>query len=148
MTFTLAPLDADETRQLIQFRLRQAGAGRSAPVFDDDAVRVIHVYSEGSPRVIVTLCRNALLIAAQLKTRRINEEIILHTIDKTMLPDDERRMRAAQAMERRPEQPATPPEAPAAPARLNADEERANQLLLRMSKARQSQSQSTTVNEL
>ena len=45
----------------------------------------------------MTLCRNALLLAAQLQTKTITPENILHTIDKTAHPDPERRARAAVA---------------------------------------------------
>jgi type II secretory pathway predicted ATPase ExeA len=98
MTFTLRPVLLEETRHLIEFRLDQAGAiAGLAPVFDDGAVRVIHAFAEGNPRVIVTLCRNALLLASQIKGREIGPEIILHTIEKTTVPDAEKRARAVAA---------------------------------------------------
>lgn len=156
MTYTLPPLEADEAYQLIQFRLKQAGAGANAPVFDEAAVRVIHAYAEGSPRITVTLCRNALLVAAHLKTRRVNEEIILHTIDKTTLPNLERRARAAEAVQRDQRQASASPMTPEtetgagapSPARpRNADEERANQLLVRASRARQAETGSLSSHE-
>lgn len=99
MTYTLGPIQLEEMRRFIDFRLLQAGARPGAsPEFDDAAMRAIFAYSEGSPRVIVTLCRNAMLVAAQLKTRRINHEIVLHTIEKTTLPDPEKRARVAGAV--------------------------------------------------
>lgn len=98
LTYTLQPIEFEEMRQFIDFRLRQAGADTGAgPAFEDAALRAIHAWAEGSPRVIVTLCRNALLLAAQLQTKTITPENILHTIDKTALPDPERRARAAAA---------------------------------------------------
>lgn len=98
MTYTLGPLSERDTRSLIDFRLRQAGLTERAPVFDDDAVNVIHSYAEGSPRVTVTLCRNALLLASQLHTRQIGQAIVLHTIQKTTLPDEQKRARVAERM--------------------------------------------------
>jgi len=106
MTFTLEPLDVRETRQLIDFRLRRAGLGDRAPVFDEGAIRAIHAYAEGSPRVTVTVCRNALLVAARLKTRRIGQAIILHTLENTTLPDSDKRRRVVSALE--PEAIGTP----------------------------------------
>ncbi len=98
LTYTLQAIQFEETRQFIEFRLRQAGAEPgSGPVFEDAALRAIHAYAEGSPRVIVTLCRNSLLLAAQLRTNRISSDIVLHTIDKTTLPDPEKRARVAAA---------------------------------------------------
>lgn len=94
-TYTVGPLSPEETKRLIDFRLRQAGAGPRGPVFDENAVRVLHTYAEGSPRVTVNLCRNALVLAAQLRTRRISQAIILHTIQKTTLPDRGKNARVA-----------------------------------------------------
>ena len=106
LTYTLKPVPLDETRHLIEFRIRQAGcinmdtgggASDRSPTFDDGAVRVIHAFAEGNPRVIVTLCRNSLLVASQIKTRLIGSEIVLHTIEKTTVPDAEKRARAVAA---------------------------------------------------
>jgi hypothetical protein len=96
MTYTLGALSERDTRSLIDFRLRQAGMSGRGPVFDDDAVKVIHSYADGSPRVTVTLCRNALLLASQLHTRQIGQAIVLHTIQKTTLPDEQKRARVAE----------------------------------------------------
>jgi len=98
MTCTLPPIHVEETRHVIEFRLKQSGGdGDLAPVFADDAVRVIHAYAEGNPRVIVTICRNALLLAGHIGTRRIDEEVVLHTIEKTTVPYPDRRARAVSA---------------------------------------------------
>ncbi len=100
MTYTLGPIPFEEMRRFIEFRLQQAGAQPGAgPEFDEAAMRAIFAYSEGSPRLIVTLCRNAMLEAAQLQTRRINHEIILHTIEKTTLAHPEKRARVAAAVQ-------------------------------------------------
>jgi type II secretory pathway predicted ATPase ExeA len=140
MSYTLGPLSLAETRRLIEFRLRQAGAvGGLAPMFDDGAVKTIHAYAQGSPRDTVTLCRNALVLAAQVRMRQIGQAIILHTIQKTTLPDPERRSRISAALEETPRPHSAKP-APAyetAPATTPAPQRtqsvlqrRANQLLL------------------
>ncbi len=98
MTFTLQPICYEETQHFVEFRLRQAGSQQGhGPQFDAGAIRAIHGYAEGNPRVIVTLCRNALLVASQIRTRLIGRDIILHTIDKTTVPDRARRARAVAA---------------------------------------------------
>lgn len=107
MTYTLGALHPHDTRNLIDFRLRRAGTSELAPVFDDDAVNAIHNYAEGSARVTVTLCRNALLLAYQLHTRQIGQAIILRTIQKTTLPDPEKQQRVAAPVVA--EAPARPP---------------------------------------
>lgn len=100
LTYTLAPLRPDEVRDFIAFRIAQAGGGERAPEFNELAIRMIHAYSEGNPRVIVTLCRNALLFAGQIETNQLNEDVVLHTIEKTTVPDDERRARAKAVLTR------------------------------------------------
>ena len=137
MTCTLRPVLIEETRNLIEFRVRQAGGvGDRAPVFDDGAVRVIHAYSEGNPRLIVTLCRNALLVAGQIRQRVIAAEVIIHTIEKTTVPDAEKRARAlAEARLRPAAAPPVPRSGPVAGVvdvpMVGTREQRASQLLLK-----------------
>ncbi len=94
MTYKLPVLKFEDTRNFIDFRIRQAGGNvERAPVFEESALRAIYAHAEGNPRVIVTICRNALLVASQLRTRRVGQDIILHTLDKTTLPDAAKRER-------------------------------------------------------
>jgi general secretion pathway protein A len=99
MTYTLAPIRLEETRHFIEFRLRQAGMPASEAIFEEAAIQAVHAYAEGIPRVIVTVCRNAMLTAAHLRSRRVSADIILHTIEKTTVPDPERRARALAVLE-------------------------------------------------
>ncbi len=98
LTFMLDKLGEQEVREFIKFRLTRAGARPgSGPAFSDSAVAMIHAYSDGNPRIIVTLCRNALLLAAQTKSALIGHDIVLHTIERTTIPDPIRRQRAIAA---------------------------------------------------
>ena len=146
MTYTLHPVSLEDMRHFIAYRLFQAGAREGqGPEFDESALRAIHAYAEGNPRVIVTLCRNALLVAAPLRTRKIGHEIIVHTIEKTTLPDPEKRARVAAAVlgsgasaavqHRREEKPQVER---AAPQKAQTRDERAAALLL-SARSRQSQ---------
>lgn len=142
LTYTLENLNIGDVHQFIEFRIARAGDGDGAHVsFSDHAVRMIHAYSEGNPRVIVTLCRNSLLFASQVGSPRIDQDIVLHTIEKTTPPDPEKRARA-RISEDAPEEP-TPVQSPEpiveeVPAVMEqrtrkprALEERANEMLLR-----------------
>ena len=142
MTFTFEALSEGDIRNLIQFRLAQAGAqGANVPVFDDLAIRCIHAYAEGSPRVSITVCRNALMVAARLKTRHITAEVIVHTIEKTTLPDRTKRARVASVFGGAPQSASTPAammvsdpaprREPVMPASGISRDERARQMLLR-----------------
>jgi len=58
----LDPLDAEETRRYIEQRLQIAGFDPGAsPLFSEEAVAGVYRHSRGLPRLINTLCENALL---------------------------------------------------------------------------------------
>lgn len=58
--YTLNPLDYNETKDMIAFRIRQAGYKANMQLFLDDAIREIYQYSRGYPRQITMLCHRAL----------------------------------------------------------------------------------------
>ena len=57
---TLGPLTLSETREMIEFRLIEAGYRSGAPLFTEGAVEIVHAYSRGYPRRISMLCHRAL----------------------------------------------------------------------------------------
>jgi type II secretory pathway predicted ATPase ExeA len=117
LTYRLDALDGEETRQFIEFRLEQAmGDARLRPEFDDLSIEIIHRFAEGSPRVTVSLCRNSLLVAAHLKTRRITPTIVLNTIEKTTLAEPEKLAALREFVERERPRGAWTAAAPASPA--------------------------------
>src|SRR5215472_6692992 len=61
MRYRLEPLNAESTRSYIEHRIHTAG-GSGVP-FTPSAVEVLHQLSGGSPRIINTLCDNALFEA-------------------------------------------------------------------------------------
>lgn len=58
--YTLNPLDFNETKDMIEFRIAQAGYKAAMKLFLDEAIRSIHQYSKGYPRRITMLCHRAL----------------------------------------------------------------------------------------
>ena len=58
--YTLNPLDFNETKEMIEFRLKQAGYSSKMRLFSDDAIREIYQYSRGYPRQVTMLCHKAL----------------------------------------------------------------------------------------
>ncbi|MCH7958704.1 MAG: AAA family ATPase [Candidatus Hydrogenedentes bacterium] len=97
MTYTLPPLRIEEIQAFIEFRMAQASTQRRRVKFDENALRIIHAYSEGNPRLVVTTCRNALLLAARMGSATITGDIVLHTIEKTTLHDPKKHARAKTA---------------------------------------------------
>ena len=64
----------ETTRAYIQHRLRVAGATRE--LFTAEALEAVHGQARGIPRLINTLCDNALLEGFLLKKDRINPEVV------------------------------------------------------------------------
>lgn len=89
--YTLNPLDFQETVELINFRIRQAGYKSNIPLFLDEALQEIYQYSRGYPRQITMLChkalkslilKNKLVVDAQIIRSIIEEEIKLGWYNK------------------------------------------------------------------
>jgi len=82
--YTLNPLNFTETKEMIEFRIRQAGYRASMHLFLDEAIKEIYQYSKGYPRRITMLCHKALknlilknkfVVDAELIREIIEEEI-------------------------------------------------------------------------
>jgi general secretion pathway protein A len=74
VSYELAPLTAEETPKYIWHRLNVGGASR--PIFTPEAIRLIHGYSKGYPRLINIICDHALMSGYSRGVDRIDEKII------------------------------------------------------------------------
>jgi general secretion pathway protein A len=73
----LQPLDLEETRGYILRRLHLAGENSEVPaLFPPDAIVRIHRHSRGIPRLINTVCENALITAYARQSRSVTPDII------------------------------------------------------------------------
>lgn len=73
----LGPLSSDETREYVEHRLQVAGADtRSNPIFPTDSVAAVHHHARGFPRLINTICENALIIAYARQLPIITPDVI------------------------------------------------------------------------
>jgi len=70
----LRPLNSKETRDYIQHRIRVASV-RPGVIFNRGAVRAIHRYTRGIPRLINIACDRSLLTAYGADQRRVTAEI-------------------------------------------------------------------------
>ena len=78
--YHLAPLNRFETERYIVHRLRVAGAENGRPKFSPWALRTIHKYSGGVPRLINAVCDKALLYGYvnatyELRARAVRQAI-------------------------------------------------------------------------
>jgi hypothetical protein len=73
----LQPLDLDETRGYILRRLQLAGADPdSTALFPTETIARVHRHSRGIPRLINTVCENALITAYAREGRSVTPDII------------------------------------------------------------------------
>jgi type II secretory pathway predicted ATPase ExeA len=71
---TLRPFNEEDTREYIMHRLNVAGGNKD--IFTPDAISMIFKYSKGVPRLINTICDNALLEGFLRKKTEIDGSII------------------------------------------------------------------------
>ncbi len=112
MRVRLEPLSRSSAAAYIAHRLRLAGASRM--LFTEGAIDLIHRFGRGTPRLINTLCDNALLEAYLSRRPAADEELVLRAADDLGLvgagPSDADRLRAAGEGLRPAGEPPPPPE--------------------------------------
>jgi type II secretory pathway predicted ATPase ExeA len=74
MKFSLKSLGAEATEQYIRHRLKVAGCGKD--VFTRPAFQRIFEYTKGIPRLINTICDNAMLEGYLLKQESVDADIV------------------------------------------------------------------------
>ncbi len=60
LKYVLNPLDEQETKEMINFRLERAGYNAGPAFFTEEATGEIYQFTQGYPRRIAVLCHNAL----------------------------------------------------------------------------------------
>jgi general secretion pathway protein A len=78
--YYLDPLNVQETREYIYFRLVKAGA-HGTPLFTDDAIQRIFDHSNGIPRRINNICDGCLLLGASQGLTTIDKTVVAKAID-------------------------------------------------------------------
>ncbi len=77
--YTLNPLDEDETRQMIEFRIKQAGYKANMHLFLDGAIKEIYRHTHGYPRRVNMLCHKALKRLV-MNNKFVVDEVMIRTI--------------------------------------------------------------------
>lgn len=77
-------LSDEEVMEYISHKLKCAGA--SPTIIDSSAIKAIHGYANGVPRLIDNVMTDALMVGAQLKHKTINSDTILAAIENQQLP--------------------------------------------------------------
>lgn len=77
----ILPLDEAETKKMIEFRLREAGYKADFPLFTDNAIKEIYLYSQGYPRKIIFLCHIALEDLVMEEKRVVDRKFVQRIIE-------------------------------------------------------------------
>jgi general secretion pathway protein A len=72
----LSPLDMEETHGYVDCRLKLAGASDVSKVFPIEAIAEVYRHSRGLPRLINTICENALINGYAKQAPSITPEIV------------------------------------------------------------------------
>lgn len=72
----LEPLDLEETRGYIHRRLQLGGCDAPDVIFPDDTIAEVYRHSRGIPRLINTICENALIDGYARQTPALTPDII------------------------------------------------------------------------
>ena len=86
LKYVLNPLGHEEVREMIDFRLRQAGYKEKESLFSDEAVELIYQYTQGYPRRMALLCHNALESLVMHDRRVVTAETIRGLIRQDVCP--------------------------------------------------------------
>lgn len=80
--YTLNPLDVNETKELILYRIAQAGYKSTMPLFADEAVSEIYNFTRGYPRRITMLCHQLLKELIMQNRKIVDRELVRDVIAK------------------------------------------------------------------
>ncbi len=76
LKYVINPLNEEETKEMIKFRLKQAGYKNRIPLFNNEAIGVIYNYTQGCPRRICHLCHDALEALVLRNKNAVDKEIV------------------------------------------------------------------------
>jgi Type II secretory pathway, component ExeA (predicted ATPase) len=88
LKYVINPLEENEVREMINFRLEEAGYVSRYPLFTDNSIRAIFNYTQGYPRKISMICHDALEYLVMHKKEVIDKDIIAELIRKDVQPVD------------------------------------------------------------
>lgn len=83
--YVLNPMNIADTANMIHFRLHKAGLNSNTILFTDEALEEIYSYTQGSPRKIVSICHDSLLLMLRADKNQIDKKLIQTTIKEKEL---------------------------------------------------------------
>lgn len=86
LRYVLNPLGEDEVRDMIDFRLRQAGCKSDRVLFTNAAIRMISEHTQGYPRKLALMCHNSLETLVMYDKPVVDEAIVARVIEAEVRP--------------------------------------------------------------
>lgn len=80
MRYIINPLDDAETKEMVDFRLRQAGYDSRRPLIDEKALISVYQHTQGYPRRISMLCHNALKLLVMENKQVVDTDIVSRAV--------------------------------------------------------------------
>jgi general secretion pathway protein A len=80
LKYVLNPLDEEEVREMIAFRLECAGHRQGTPLFTDEAIQLIFDHTQGYPRKLSLLCHDSLETLVMYDKKVVNKAIVAQAI--------------------------------------------------------------------
>jgi len=81
------PFSEEATKEYILYRLAKADSEKGISVFQEETIKLIHIYSKGIPRLINTICDNALVEGFLKKAEKIDPDIVEQVSGELMLKE-------------------------------------------------------------
>ncbi|MDP2942429.1 MAG: AAA family ATPase [Candidatus Omnitrophota bacterium] len=81
LKYIINPLDEAETKELVIFRLRQAGYNGPEPLFTDESIKLIYEHTQGYPRRISILCHDCLEMLIMKEGSSVGRELVSEIIE-------------------------------------------------------------------
>jgi len=85
LKYILNPLDDQEVREMITFRLQRAGYHAEIELFDRGAIEEIYKATSGYPRRVAMLCHKTLMEMVLLNRNYVDQELIHQLVSKEVL---------------------------------------------------------------
>ena len=82
LKYIINSFDEKETKEMIEFRLKEAGISQEKQLFTDGAIKKVFDYSQGYPRKISMVCHNALESLVMNQKSIVDEDIIAQVVKR------------------------------------------------------------------
>jgi len=84
--YVLNPLGNEEVKEMVDFRLRQAGYKSETPLFTDEATQLIWEHTQGYPRRLSLMCHNSLESLVMYDKKVVDKAIVERLIESEVKP--------------------------------------------------------------